>query len=66
MEVHVFCASCKKANGVISFICVHADLQARTGQYTEKAAVVGLVVGVITLGLWSTGVLKSANSQPRQ
>ncbi|BDA40356.1 probable TVP38/TMEM64 family membrane protein Mb1528c [Coccomyxa sp. Obi] len=45
---------------------VLSDLQARTGQYTEKAAVVGLVVGVITLGLWSTGVLKSANSQPRQ
>ncbi|EIE22112.1 hypothetical protein COCSUDRAFT_66464 [Coccomyxa subellipsoidea C-169] len=45
---------------------VLSDLQARTGQYTEKAAVIGLVLGLITLGLWSTGVIKSPDSQPRQ
>lgn len=35
-----------------------ADLQARTGQYSEKAAEVALVAGLVVLGLWATGVIK--------
>ena len=35
-----------------------ADLQARTGQYSEKVAVVSLAAGLATLGLWAAGIIK--------
>ena len=40
----------------------YADLQARTGEYSEKGAEVALVAGLIVLGLWATGVLKTDGS----
>ena len=40
----------------------HAELQARTGEYSEKGAEVALVAGLVVLGLWATGVLKSDGS----
>ena len=42
------------------FAC--ADLQARTGEYSEKGAEVALVAGVVVLGLWATGILKTDGS----
>ena len=39
------------------FAC--ADLQARTGELSEKGAEVALVAGVVVLGLWATGVIKT-------
>ncbi|CAL5224953.1 g7723 [Coccomyxa viridis] len=41
---------------------VFSDLQARTGEYSEKGAEVALVAGVIVLGLWATGILKTDGS----
>jgi hypothetical protein len=41
---------------------MHSDLQAKTGQYSEKAAVVGLAAGLLVLGLWATGILKGKDS----
>lgn len=39
-----------------------AELQARTGEYSEKGAEVALVAGLVVLGLWATGVLKTDGS----
>ena len=39
--------------------CACADLQARTGELSEKGAEVALVAGVVVLGLWATGVIKT-------
>ena len=42
-----------------------ADLQARTGAYTEKAAIVGLAAGIVVLVLWSSGMVGTErNSGP--
>ena len=40
-------------------LCACADLQARTGELSEKGAEVALVAGVVVLGLWATGVIKT-------
>ncbi len=42
---------------------VCTDLQARTGAYTEKAAIVGLIAGVVVLVLWSSGLLQRTEQQ---
>lgn len=41
-----------------------ADLQARTGQYSEKVAVVSLAAGLATLGLWAAGIIKGVKTFP--
>ncbi len=38
-----------------------ADLQARTGEFSEKGAEVALVAGLVVLGLWATGVIKTGS-----